>query len=189
MWVGEGDGSPLQYSCLENPMDGGAWWAAVYGVLKSRTRLKRLSSSSSSSSRSSSSNIICYNMNEPWGPYVKGNKPVTKRQVPYDSTYMMHLKWSDSQRQKVEWWLLGAGWRGKYGAISQSQFCKMKSSGGGWWWWSCNSVNVFNTTIHTHTYTHTPGEGHGNPLQDSCLPGKSQDRGVWWVTVHGVAKT
>ena len=36
---GEGDGSPLQYSCLENPMDGGAWWAAVHGVAQSRTRL------------------------------------------------------------------------------------------------------------------------------------------------------
>ena len=38
--------TPLQYSCLENPMDGGAWWAAVHGVTQSRTRLKRLSSSS-----------------------------------------------------------------------------------------------------------------------------------------------
>ena len=45
---GEGNGNPLQYSCLENPRDGGAWWAAVYGVAQSRTRLKRLSSSSSS---------------------------------------------------------------------------------------------------------------------------------------------
>ena len=36
---GEGNGTPLQYSCLENPMDRGAWWAAVYGVAKSRTRL------------------------------------------------------------------------------------------------------------------------------------------------------
>ena len=43
----EGHGNPLQYSCLENPRDGGAWWAAVYGVARSRTRLKRLSSSSS----------------------------------------------------------------------------------------------------------------------------------------------
>ena len=47
--IGEGNGSPLQCSCLENPRDGGAWWAAVYGVAQSRTRLKRLSSSSSSS--------------------------------------------------------------------------------------------------------------------------------------------
>ena len=38
-FVGEGHGIPLQYSCLENPMDGGAWWAAVHGVTKSQTRL------------------------------------------------------------------------------------------------------------------------------------------------------
>ena len=37
--IGEGNGTPLQYSCLENPMDGGAWWAAVHGVAKSWTRL------------------------------------------------------------------------------------------------------------------------------------------------------
>ena len=39
MYVGEGNGTPLQYSCLENPMDGGAWWAAAHGVSKSQTRL------------------------------------------------------------------------------------------------------------------------------------------------------
>ena len=49
--MGGGNGNPLQCSCLENPRDGGAWWAAVYGVAQSQTRLKRLSSSSSSSSR------------------------------------------------------------------------------------------------------------------------------------------
>ena len=57
MWVGslsqedpleKGTGNPLQYSCLENPMDRGAWWAAVCGVAQSQTRLKRVSSSSSS---------------------------------------------------------------------------------------------------------------------------------------------
>ena len=47
--IGEGNGNPLQCSCLENPRDGGAWWAAVYGVAQSRTQLKQLSSSSSSS--------------------------------------------------------------------------------------------------------------------------------------------
>ena len=46
--IGEGNGNPLQYSCLENPRDGGAWWAAIYGVAQSWTRLMRLSSSSSS---------------------------------------------------------------------------------------------------------------------------------------------
>ena len=54
--IGEGNGNPLQCSCLENPRDGGAWWAAIYGFAQSRTRLKRLSSSSSS-------------MNQYWGYY------------------------------------------------------------------------------------------------------------------------
>ena len=44
--IGKGNGNPLQCSCLESPRDGGAWWAAVYGVAQSWTRLKRLSSSS-----------------------------------------------------------------------------------------------------------------------------------------------
>ena len=57
--IGEGNGNPLQCSCLENPRDGGAWWAAVYGVAQSRTRLKRLSSSSSS-------DIILYENGNHW---------------------------------------------------------------------------------------------------------------------------
>ena len=52
--IGEGKGNPLQCSCLENPRDGGAWWAAIYGVAQSWTRLMRLSS------RSSSSQIKCH---------------------------------------------------------------------------------------------------------------------------------
>ena len=47
LWrIGEGNGNPLQCSCFENPRDGGAWWAAIYGVAQSWTGLKRLSSSS-----------------------------------------------------------------------------------------------------------------------------------------------
>ena len=49
---GEGNGNTLQYSCLGNPMDRGAWWASVHGVAQSQTRLKRLSSSSSMDTRS-----------------------------------------------------------------------------------------------------------------------------------------
>ena len=45
--IGGGNGNPLQCSCLENPRDGRAWWAAIYGVAQSRTQLKRLSSSNS----------------------------------------------------------------------------------------------------------------------------------------------
>ena len=55
--IGEGNGNPLQCSCLENPRDSGAWWAAVYGVAQSRTRLQRL--------RKSSSNILNYVLKPP----------------------------------------------------------------------------------------------------------------------------
>ena len=55
--TGEGNGNPLQCSCLENPRDGGAWWAAASGVAQSRTRLMRLSSSSSVTSPPSTSSL------------------------------------------------------------------------------------------------------------------------------------
>ena len=58
--TGEGNGNPLQCSCLENPRDGRAWWAAVYGVAQSRTRLKRLSSSSSRIARSYDNSIFSF---------------------------------------------------------------------------------------------------------------------------------
>ena len=57
---GEGNGTPLRYSCLENPRDGRAWWAAVYGVAQSWTRLKRLRSSSSSSGGSDGKESACH---------------------------------------------------------------------------------------------------------------------------------
>ena len=56
--IGEGNGNPLQCSCLENPRDGGAWWAAICGVTQSRTRLKWLSSSGSSEGTSYNSKCL-----------------------------------------------------------------------------------------------------------------------------------
>ena len=63
--IGEGDDNPLQCSCLENPRDGGAWWAAVYGVTQSRTRLKRLSSSS----RRTFTGLGVWNCGHLWEPF------------------------------------------------------------------------------------------------------------------------
>ena len=59
--IGEGNGNPLHCSCLENPRDGGAWWAAVYGVTQSWTRLKWLSSSSNASVCFLCSNLCFWN--------------------------------------------------------------------------------------------------------------------------------
>ena len=64
--LGEGNGNPLQCSCLENPKDGGALWAAVYGVTKSRTRLKWLSSKNNKVS----TDIFC------WKTFGSGGCPV-----------------------------------------------------------------------------------------------------------------
>ena len=84
--TGEGNGDPLQRFCLENPRDGGACWAAVYGVAQSWTRLKRLSSSSSSIQHKKEWNTdTCHNMGEPW-KHAKWKKPVTKKHV-YCSVY------------------------------------------------------------------------------------------------------
>ena len=58
--IGEGNGNPLQCSCLENLRDGGAWWAAVYGVAQSQTRLKRLSSSNRIISRGLNFSLFHY---------------------------------------------------------------------------------------------------------------------------------
>ena len=80
--IGEGNGNPLQYSCLENPRDGGAWWAAVYGVAQSRTRLKRLSNNSSSSS-SSSVHLMTYMELRFQGPGSVGQRGVISHIVLY----------------------------------------------------------------------------------------------------------
>ena len=65
--IGEGNDNPLQCSCLENPRDGGAWWAAVYGVAQSRTRLKQLSSSSNTlQSNAQKSPSQASTVHEPW---------------------------------------------------------------------------------------------------------------------------
>ena len=59
-YIGKGNGNPLQCSCLENPRDGGAWWAAIYGVAQSRTRLKQLSSSSWKKERATHYSVLAW---------------------------------------------------------------------------------------------------------------------------------
>ena len=86
-WLGEGNGNPLQCSCLENPRDGGAWWAAIYGVSQSWTWLKRLSSSSPQ--RTDDSCEV--------GAWVSGGirvglRPLTFSFVPFPLPYLQVMK-------------------------------------------------------------------------------------------------
>ena len=87
--IGEGNGNPLQCSCLENPRDRGAWWAAVYGAAQSRTRLKRLSSSSSIKVWVSKSRLLG---DFPHGPVVKNLPchPGDKDSIPGQGTKIPH---------------------------------------------------------------------------------------------------
>ena len=75
---------PLQYSCLENPMDRGAWWATVLGAAKNRTRLKQLSIKQNSDT--------CYDMSEPWGQDAPWHTSDTKGQTREWSTYVRSLE-------------------------------------------------------------------------------------------------
>ena len=73
--IGEGNGNPLQCSCLENPRDGGAWWAVVYGVTQSQTRPKQLRSSSSS---------------ELWNQYNGSWQAILKNEIENMSEFIAH---------------------------------------------------------------------------------------------------
>ena len=76
--IREGNGNPLQCSCLENPRDGGAWWAGVSGVAQSRTRLKRLRSSSSRCS-STQNGFYCLVLVSTKAKELKLGKPLIKK--------------------------------------------------------------------------------------------------------------
>ena len=124
--AGEGNGTPLQYSCLENPMDRGAWWAAVHGVAQSQTQLKWLSSS---------------RWRRQWQP-----TPV----------------------------LLPDKSHGRRSLVGCSP-------------WGCKESGM-TERLHFHFSLSCIGEGHGNPLQCSCLE-NPRDWGAWWAAVYGVAQS
>ena len=87
-FVGEGNGTLLQYSCLENPMDGGAWWAAVRGVAKSRTQLSDFTFTfhfhALEKEMATHSSILAWNI--PWTEEPGGLQSVGSQRVRQDST-------------------------------------------------------------------------------------------------------
>ena len=91
--IGERNGNPLQGSCLENPRDGGAWWAAVYGVTQSWTRLKRLSSSSK------------VNL---WASLVA---QMVKNPLSMQATWVWYLGWEDALEKGMTNHSLILSWR------------------------------------------------------------------------------
>ena len=115
--IGEGNGNPFQYSCLENPRDRGAWWAAAYGVSQSRTRLKWLSSSSSSSSSFVLSDFfsmwfVNYQINISFRKYnfiMSFLFPVIVAQTQY-SNNAIWLSWADYLKQCLGMLFMSLRW-------------------------------------------------------------------------------
>ena len=124
--TGEGNGNPLRCSCLENPRDGEAWWAAVYQVAQSRTRLKRLSSRSSQNRSASASSALLVGA-QTWFTLILNGLPwkrteiilsflrlhpstavwtllLTLRTIPFllrDSCPQWYIEWSSELNQSI----------------------------------------------------------------------------------------
>ena len=94
--IGEGNGNPLQCSCLENPRDGGAWWAAISGVTQSWTRLKRLSSSSSSRQKRKG-----YNQKQETNKW-ENSLVKSDSKDRNSSTYKYDIKTSNQEKRRVQ---------------------------------------------------------------------------------------
>ena len=107
--IGEGNGNPLQCSYLENPRDGGAWWAAVYGVAQSWTRLKRLSSSSSRTWK------------QPRCPLT--DERIKKIWCLYTMEYYSAIKWKTLESILMRWMNLESIIKNEVGQREKNRFC------------------------------------------------------------------
>ena len=117
--IGEGNGNWLQCSCLENPRDGGAWWAAVYGVTQSQTRLKRLSSSSSKVcpgiewlvgfSGGSDGKESAHNLGDP-GSIPGWEDSLEKGMATYSSILAWRIPWTEDGIQSTGWQRVRPAW-------------------------------------------------------------------------------
>ena len=116
--IGEGNGSPPQYSCLENPRDEGAWWAAVYGVAQSQTRLKWLINSSSRRRQRQPTPVLLPGKSHGWRGLV-GYSPWGLEEL--DTTEQLHFHFSLS--------CIGEG----NGNPLQCSCLENPRDGGAWW--------------------------------------------------------
>ena len=143
---GEGDGTPLQYSCLENPMDGGAWWAAVHGVAKSRTQLSDFTFTfhfpALEKEMATHSSVLAWRipgMGEPGG-------------LPSMGSHRVRHNWSDLAAADIQIYIYIYIYKGFPGGSDGKES-------------ACNVGDLGSKPGSGRS----PGGGHGNPLQYSCL--------------------
>ena len=184
--IGEGNGNPLQCSCLENPRDGEAWWAAVYGVAQSLTRLKRLSSSSCityrrlAALRELMQRYLCLSWILTCFSPISPDPCMLCHQV-FGSVLIrlprccLHSSPSCSSPSQTP---LPTMFR------IQLQVLKKRTG----FFAVCSHQPFQLCWICGSPFSPLPGEGNGNPLQYSCLE-SPMDRGAWQAIVHGVTWT
>ena len=156
---GEGNGTPLQYSCLENPMDGGAWWATVHGVAKSQTRLSDFTFTfhfdALEKEMATHSSVLDWRIP---GTGKPGGLPSM-----------------GSHRVRHNWRDLAAAAASNYIGFPGGTAVKNPPANAG----DVSSISGSGRS---------PGEGNSNPLQYSCWENPT-DKGTWWVTVLRVTKS
>ena len=160
--IGEGNGTPLQYFCLENPMDGGAWWAAVHGVARVGHDWA-----------TSLSLFTFMHWRRKWQPipvFLPGESQGQEAWLA--AVYGVAQSWtwlkrrSSSSSSDPDWSFPG-------GSVGKESTCNVGDT---------RDVGLI------PGLGRSPGGGHGNSLQYSCLE-NPMDRGAWWVTVHRVTKS
>ena len=159
--IGEGNGNPLQCSCLDNPRDGGAWWAAVYGDAQSRTQLKQLSSSSS---RAINTLLLPFTLY----PLVSTDLFSISARLLLFWTYIHLYEFSDSI---YNWYHTIVVFFDILPSIIFSRSIHVAANG---------SISSFHLVSIRHHF--------GTPLQYSCLE-NPMDRGAWWAAVHRVTQS
>ena len=169
---GEGNGNPLQYSCLENAVDRGAWWAAVHGVTKSRTRLSNFTFTfhfhALEKEMSTHSIVLAWRIPGTGEP----------GELPSMGSHRVGHDWNDLAAGKTE---------NAMAPHSSTLAWKMP------WTEEPGGLQSMGLLRVGHDWTNSLslsciGEGNGNPLHCSCLE-NLRDRGAWWAAVYGVAQS
>ena len=113
-----------------------AWRAAVHGITKSRAKLNDWTTTNCFTVEKKENHAICDNMDGPRGHYAKWDKSDRERQILYGITYMWKLKNPYSQKQRVDWWLLGTGRWGKWAELVKGTDFQFYDEyiGEGWGW-------------------------------------------------------
>ena len=184
---GEGNGTPLQYPCLENPMDGGAWWAAVHGVMKSWTQLSDFTFTfyfhALEKEMATHSSVLAWRipgMGEPGGlPYMGSHRvghdwsdlaaaaPIIFA-IPFADFISLTVTPLVSDLASLD---VGLLWKDVVRSSENTSFSP-------WGYPCCQRIPLHLLSLADLNLRGCVGEGNGTPLQYSCLE-NPMDRGAW----------